>query len=340
MTVALTQPLRVKNGAMNADIERIKQIPIADLIGQSYTVTGKGHTLTTAEHDSLMIDTRANLFTWFSQEGANGKPLGGSPIDWYMYNHRCDTGTAIKELATMLDGGAITPQPRPRVERKPADWKSPAWQAKARRDLAVAQDALWNLPEGKPGREYLESRGFRVETGIAFDLGYGAAWNDKAGRMMPALWLPWMNREITALKYRFIGVGKDDADALRFSQKGGSVPYLFGLQRRIEGNNSLILVEGELNAVSIFQAAYGALSVDAVSFGPQGNLQKTDVMNYAAKLAERYERVIVWADESEIAAAARGFIPGVKAIRSPNGMDANDLLQAELLGDFIAKLTS
>jgi hypothetical protein len=51
------------------DVDRIKrEIPIESLIAQSgLTVAGKGHTLTTVEHDSLKIFIRNNSWTWYSQ---------------------------------------------------------------------------------------------------------------------------------------------------------------------------------------------------------------------------------------------------------------------------------
>lgn len=85
---------------MTTELERIKtQISIADLIAKSgLTVIGKGHTLTTAEHDSLKIFTNNNSWTWYSQSGQRGKALGGSVIDWYMHTNKCSQRDAIQSL--------------------------------------------------------------------------------------------------------------------------------------------------------------------------------------------------------------------------------------------------
>lgn len=75
-------------------IEQIKQsIKIEDLIAETFQITGRGHILTTAEHDSLKIWTRTQTWHWFSQ-GA-----GGDALDWWQYIHRCDFRTALDELA-------------------------------------------------------------------------------------------------------------------------------------------------------------------------------------------------------------------------------------------------
>lgn len=337
---------------MNVDLERIKRdIPITDLIAQSLTVTGRGHTLTTVEHDSLKIFTNSNSWTWFSQSGKNGGPLGGSVIDWYAHAHQCPVGEAIRALGAMLDGGALPPPPKLTVKpsaKAAATWQDAQWQGEARRKLEVAQDRLWNsfdgapgdvqsLPEGEPGRAYLAERGLRPDMAVAFGLGYGEAWQPKLGRMMPALWIPWMNQRITAIQYRFLGVGKDE----RFSQKGGGERLLFGLQHCMVAEpgqlDTLFLVEGELNAVSIFQCIYGMYAVDVLSFGPRSNIGDHN-RELIVRVASRYQHVIVWADEPGDALSALNALPDATPIKSPGGKDANDLLCAGRLDAVVYRL--
>lgn len=337
---------------MTIDLERIKrEIPIETLIAQSFTVVGKGHILTTEEHDSLKIFTRNNSWTWYSQAGRDGRNLGGSVIDWYKHINRCSDGEAIRALQALLEGGALPPAPKREVfpgKQKVDAWKSDRWQADARRRLEAAQVALWDDDNAAAaaGRAYLTERGIRPDMWIAFGLGYGNAWNNKAGRAMPAIWIPWQNRQITAIQYRFLGVGKDDETAQRFGQLKGGDRYLFGLQHCVAAEprqlGMLFVVEGELNAISIFQTVYGHYSVDVVSFGPRANLRNAGVAPLAAAVATRYKRVIVWADESQDALDALGTIPNALPVRSPkidgNKQDANDLLRAGLLDDVIFDL--
>ncbi len=335
------------------DLDRIKtEIPIESLIAQSgLTLAGQGHTLTTVEHDSLKIFTRNNSWTWYSQAGRNGKALGGSTIDWYMHANQCGKTDAIRALSAMLDAGAIASIPRPEVDRKaqaPAvTWNSPEWQRKALQQLERAQARLYDEddPAGEPGRAYLARRGIRPDMRVAFGLGYGDAWNDKAGRFMPALWLPWQNRKLTAIQYRFIEVGKDDPGAGRFGQKRGGVRFLFGLQHCKEAGpgelQTLFLVEGEINAISIFQSVYGLYAVDVASFGPRNNIADHN-RSMIGTVANRYKNVIVWADEPQDALAALGAVPGALPVQSPEidgkQRDANDLLSAGLLDSVIFEL--
>lgn len=346
------------------DLDRIKrEIPIETLIAQSFTIVGKGHTLTTVEHDSLKIFTQNNSWTWYSQDGRVGRNLGGSVIDWYKHVHRCSDGEAIRALSAMLDGGVVPTMPKPRpIERKeqPAAWKSPQWQTEARRRLETAQAALYdeNNAAAAAGRAYLADRGIRFDMWVAFGLGFGEAWNIKAGCNMPALWIPWMNREITYIAARFIGVKKDDPKADRILPAVGAklhpgddkrywgVRFLFGLQHCREAApgelETLFLVEGEANAISIFQCTFGLYAADVLSFGPRANLRNAGVAPLAAKVAQRYRRVFVWADEPSDAVRALGTIPNALPIRSPRidgkEHDANDLLRAGMLGDVIFDL--
>lgn len=332
------------------DMEAIKAgIKVETLIGQSYALEKDGnYRMQAVDHDSLKIDLRKNTWAWYSQTNNKGEKLGGSVIDWHMYVNNCTMQESLIALSVMLDGGAVAAQPRPKVESKPKveGWKSAAWQSEARRKLEAAQDRLWNLPEGEPGREYLTSRGIRPDMPIAFDMGYGPAWNPKAEAELPALWIPWQNRHITAIQYRFIGVDKDDKSAVRFGQKGGGVRYLFGMQHCMEAEpgqlDTLILVEGELNAVSLFQTVYGQYPCDVVSFGPQSQLGNPEVATIAAKLAQRYQHVIVWADEPKIAISALGVIPHALPVKTPiidgEPRDANDLLQLGRLDGVVFEL--
>ena len=341
---------------MTTDLERIKtQISISDLVAKSgLTVIGKGHTLTTAEHDSLKIFTNNNSWTWYSQSGQRGKALGGSVIDWYMHTNKCSQREAIQSLQTMLDGGVIAPANLPtlKVEKQTEAWRSPDWQKDARSKLERAQEMLWSAQTstGEAGRAFLSERGISLDAAIGWGLGFAPAWNPKAEKMMPALWLPYMNRQITAIQYRFVGIGKDDATAVRFSSLKGSERYLCGLHLCVNDANpgqlhTLFLVEGELNAISISQATRGVYPCDVLSFGSQSNIEKVDVARVVSSVAKRYKYVIVWADEPEItlhgkrnAVGTVRTMPVRTVVENGEKYDANRLLQLGRLDDLVFEL--
>jgi hypothetical protein len=144
----------------------------------------------------------------------------------------------------------------------------------------------------------------------------------------PAILLPWIDARgrYMALKYRFI----DDLAATdhnqRFSQKPGSEMVVFGVQLldRSSQAHTLVVIEGEFNALAVWQATRG-LGFDVLSTGPRGNFR---CLPFIAKLLERrpYQRALAWLDEPEDSLRALQSLPSAVPMRSPGGMDANDVL--------------
>lgn len=233
-----------------------------------------------------------------------------------------------------LDGAPMpTPaQPtKPRPKPKEATWHDDAWQAEARATLARAR-AVLDSPVGEPGRAYLAGRGLTPDTWRAWGLGYDPAKWAGEGRTRPAVVMPWVNdTHVMAVKYRFA-----DRDEPRFTQKRGGQQIAFGLQM-MTGAQTLWLTEGELNALSLWQALRAVGRVDDVlSFGGEGKAAHLDPV--VIERAKRYARVIVWADKADVADAAMQAIPGAWGLGSPviegRKLDANELLQAGALTRF------
>ena len=241
-----------------------------------------------------------------------------------------------------LAGPALIPAPGPAgptVKRTPAakskaaSWQDAAWQSDARAILTQAQAALAG-PEGAAGRDYLTARGLTPATWRAWGLGYtSAAWDPKLTARRAAIVIPWQRDKITALKYRFLTVPDG---GLRYSSKGGGQCLAFGLGLAGEHFSTLWLLEGELNALALWQALHDGRRVnfDVVSFGAESGALTPTVTAWA----KRYQQVIVWADDPGKAAAATAAIPGAFGLRSPlhdgHKLDANDLLRLGKLADF------
>ena len=69
-----------------------------------------------------------------------------------------------------------------------------------------------------------------------------------------------------------------------------------------------------------------------LSYGPQDNVTRPELI----AIAGQYPRVLIWADEAGKALAASKALPHAVPLKSPNGLDANDLLQAGKLAPFLA----
>ncbi len=208
--------------------------------------------------------------------------------------------------------------PRPRIA--PQQWATELWQAEAWSAVNAAVQRI-DHNDGEPGRQYLQRRGIGEATWQAWQLGY-----DPVGR---AIVLPWLlpDGRLTAIKYRKIYKSRS-----RFWTFDGSQQTLFGTQLLTRTAQILVLVEGELNAISLWQACRH-LGINVVSFGSESGGR---AIKAAGRLARAFPHVVVWCDKADRARAIRKEIGshGI-AIQSPTGLDANDLLQSNVLGQFV-----
>jgi len=102
---------------------------------------------------------------------------------------------------------------------------------------------------------------------------------------------------------------------------------------------ALVLCEGELNAMSVWQNTAGA--VDVLSTGGKD----TYLTEAAIRAILKYKRVIVWMDRTETAKNYMAALPGAVGYRSPfpdntgdYGMDANDCLLTRKLHELLQRL--
>lgn len=271
-------------------------------------------------------------------------------------------GLSFREAVAQLAGGAwptVAATQQAPVRRKPSAKPQPAeWRKKADGIAAEAHERLW-AAEGKPGREYLEGRGLEPHTWMQYGVGYrpdAPLPGTKGAERVPAIVLPWRSEKlgVYALRYRFLEVQRyTDAEGRERSEKlvaeTGSqfAGRLFGGQalpewvllpapdgyRGAQALCTLLIVEGELNAMSAWQVA-GETRLHVVSMGSESR----QITPAALKFAQGYGQVLLWADKEKIAQQLMAALPGAVGIQSPGGKDANDLLQAGLLGGFLATM--
>lgn len=314
------------------DTETIKaRVDLADLAGRYTTLTKWSTSELAGPCPREACTAKENGFHvhddgWFKCYQCH--PARGDAIEFMQWLGLAHDFRAACDLL----GGAPMPTPAqpvaPRPKPKDTTWHDDAWQAEARATLARAQ-AVLDSPAGEPGRAYLAGRGLTPETWRAWGLGYDPArWDSAQKRKRPAVVMPWVNdTHVMAVKYRFTD---STSRADRFTQKGGGQQITFGLQM-MTGAQTLWLTEGELNALSLWQALRAVGRVDDVlSFGSEGKADHLDQV--VIDRAKRYARVIVWADKADVAGAAMQAIPGAFGLRSPvieggKKLDANELLQ-------------
>jgi hypothetical protein len=245
--------------------------------------------------------------------------------------------------ATVVPGGPLVPRQPVAREDVPA-WRDPTWQANALRELGEAHDKLTS-PAGEPGRTYLAGRGISLATAQTWNLGYGLAYDGALHCERPAIWFPWGRRDITGIKQRFLTVPEGGLRYTSWSwphgRGGRGGQYLaYGLQMASGTSQTLFLCEGELNAISIWQALTDAAyyNWDVISFGAEGKAASDLIVSQAKK----YQQVIIWCDKPEVAAKATEAIPCSHGMRSPiregKELDANALLQVNWLYNMLAEV--
>lgn len=175
---------------MASPFEQIKErLKLEDLIGETFTVTGRGHTLTTVEHDSLKIEVNHQRWRWYSSRWQEyGNIDHGDIFDWYQLIHRCDWRQAIEALAdkTGVELRKMAPEERAAVEAERAERRRKAEIL----ELATRwfEGQLWG--DDDAGRRYvMEARGWTEETLRRERVGYNPTPSPsltRAGEQFPA----------------------------------------------------------------------------------------------------------------------------------------------------------
>lgn len=233
-----------------------------------------------------------------------------------------------------------SPAPKPKAEQ------TEAWIRKAAPATANAQKALV-LGEGKQVRVFLSNRGLSLATARLFGLGYvveaslPGTWDKDKNAFsyprQPAIAIPWYSEgKLVGVRYRFLQwhTYPDTAGEERKEKQGAlygsDFSGLWGEQGRCaNGGELLVITEGEINAMSVFQASAGG--VDIASIGSES----APVTPEMVALTQRYQRVVFWADREEIVLKKLDKLPGCYGYVNPDGKDANDLLQNGTLADVL-----
>lgn len=254
-------------------------------------------------------------------------------------------GLSFKDACEALVGGSLPtvgilpPRPVSQVRSKPKRFNAAYWRRRA--DAAHAD--LMESPAARAARDYLASRGLEPHTWLAYGLGFDPAVplpGTKGKQKEPAISMPWLvGGQLAAVRYRFLEMHEYiDADGkerkTKQTSRGNFSGRMFGgqlLPRCAEDLRTLVVCEGEINAMSIWQVAKDT-RLDVLSLGSESQ-RITDVM---ARAISKYRTVISWLDQTPYVKGAMGLLPEAFGVTSPDGQDANDLLQAGQLGGFLS----
>lgn len=285
--------------------------------------------------DRFTIKQLDQGYLWYCRKCA---PKYHSPIDYVMRYGNLDFKAA---LTTM--GGKISEPPSLNKKYQKANRLPPLKGGENQvRFLARIDEGIKLLSNpvlGEPGCEYLIWRGLHPGTWNTFSLGFEWSWDPWLEKRRPAILIPWMDdKGISCMNFRFID---NQVGGLRYKTIGKKT--LFGLNAAWHAP-ILVVCEGELNAMSIHQAAaaVGGLGLAVVSIGSETHSDLAIAL--LKSLVKIYPKLICWFDETEI---AQGIVETIKrpakVLASPIiddlKYDANELLKAGKLPAFLELAT-
>ncbi len=235
-------------------------------------------------HDRFHVNTRTQ--SWMCRN-CTGADTWGDVIDLVCFV----TGCRKSQVPSILgDLPSVTPVRPAEAKRQPKKWTDDRWQQEARK---IVDDAAARLDAGV-GRDYLEQRGIDEHTQHVFLLGYvkvSPPWDKELRQWAggPAIVMPYLRHDsdtIMAIRYRH--TNKDEEP--RYINKAGSNVVLFGLYQLDFSAPTLVVVEGEFNALSVWQTCRDLVTV--VSIGSQS--VSHDTLSAVEKLSARFAHCIVW----------------------------------------------
>lgn len=273
-------------------------------------------------------------------------------VQWF---HGCSFPEAMERLGA---APVAVERRTPAAKRSVAHPVSEEWRAKAQRIVNAAYHDLMSQVGFGEGGEYLIKRSIEPESWKAFGLGFKAdvplphTW-DKEKRVyihpaQPAIVIPWYRGgKLTAIRYRFLQQHTyTDVRNREISRKQTAMfdsdfsGVLYGGQALLgcaEDLRTLVLCEGELNAISIWQIA-SAWGWDVLSLGSESAKLTPAAIDYA----KRFERVIVWMDRADVVKPLMHELKGAYGVSSPKfgdkKRDANDMLKDESLADWLSTI--
>ena len=185
-------------------------------------------------------------------------------------------------------------------------------------------------------RAYLHGRGLIEPTIQRALLGAAMVYDPKARHERPAASIPYFDTalNVRAVKYRF---ADNEPDGLRYVMEKGSQSGFYYLPEHLGYCDTLLVLEGELNLLSVAQVKP---ELDLISTGSQ-SISET-MRRDLSRLAARYRKVWVWFDEPQKAQETALLVTRGVPVQSPvvdgRKMDANAILQTDQLHEFISRL--
>ena len=301
--------------------ERANDADLLALAEMYTTMKGSGKTRTgpcpmagcSARRDGFWVNTQTNTGGCHTCFWPKNNGSGSGPVGFIRALRDCEPWEARDELIGKINVAI------PTRRRKPTNFTD---STSPSQDLTcVMEDATKALRAsdglGRWGRNYLTGRGLLRRTWEFFGIGVTTDYGHK-----PFIASPFIHAASGYLS----GIRYSNAKICLRGSKFERA--LFGLPAK--GHEIGFMVEGEINAMSIWQACQQlGVSADVISVGSQGAFKP--LASDVARHLGRARLIVLWADKIEISKSAiRNFKRAgviIKVLFSHKERDANHLLK-------------
>lgn len=325
---------------------------------QGYSVWHCGPCPECKGDDRFYVNTTDNLFKCGHAGGSgSGCGWGGGIAQLAAYVWKCSTWDAIDSLT----GQSPRKEPVIRARKSTRAPIQAAGKAKGEKPYSdfsgVLQASMERLraPDGQVARDWLAQRGIMQATWEVNRVGFCEDYRRGGAVCFPHELVIDGKLQVISLNRRFL----DDEDrkakleAAKLAGKKVDIPKTkhvsggrWGLYHlvSVSGARGLIVVEGEVNGLSVWQAVRAAgWLIDVASVGSEGAFKA--LSHHISELAKPYERLIIWADKGQVADDASKLINHHAAVEPIHSivfegkeLDANDLLAINLLRDSLERV--
>ncbi len=273
--------------------------------------------------DRFTLKRTADGWRWLCRHCTDGRYLDA--IDYIQRRENIDFKQAVRrlggEVSSPLRDDDLPPVQKPKPVEPPM--QDPQTIERLTRLAYQASNELdGDSPLAVQVRAYLDRRAIIEPTRQRALLGARQVFDPKLKRERPAVAIPYFDAglKVRSIKYRFAG---DEPAGLRYVMEKGSQSGFYCLPESLGYFDRLMIVEGELNLLSLAQVLPEA---DLLSTGSQ-SLSET-MKQVLSVLAARYRRVWAWFDDpqkaTEVARLVRGRPPFNHRRRTGQSMTQTD----------------
>lgn len=218
-----------------------------------------------------------------------------------------------------------------------ARWSDQAWQAAATYTYCLAHEALLQLPAAGMARAWLDAQGIGPRAWLAYQLGYAelVPLPDGEQILAPAITIPWIvGGRVRAIRYLLLEPQGEHSQVLLPGSAVAGVLYGgHALENGDPSKKTLLVVEGELNALSVFLAAV-ATNLDVLAVDAQTRSLPAGFYAHAA----RYRQVIYWLNQPELLQEARHKFTNGYQVQGAGKPAALELQRTHRLGEALARI--